>query len=226
VPVFNPRTTMAPPSFPHLLFVPALAIDAFFLLTSLAKMPLTPVKFFPRRSGLLIGKGALVLLGIAGSFHVQAHVGNPNVGFEGRAGAFPIRVVIRQPDFAHLHPLMDAGPSFESVLPSLPQGDYRVFAELTHEAGVTQILTNELRILYPLPHSVLSDPEDSWIIAARGGDNVSELSNVLAIGKDGNMSFPFVFPTPGDYWLWVQVKVKGTVQTGRFRVSKSSSTRS
>lgn len=34
-----------------------------------------------------------------------------------------------------------------------------------------------------------------------------------ALGRDGEVSFPFVFPQPGRYFVWIQVKVGGQVRT-------------
>ncbi len=60
--------------------------------------------------------------------------------------------LIRQPGgetFAHLHPLRhqeDDEDVFTSELPALPPGDYQLFADVTHESGLTQTLTNIVRI--------------------------------------------------------------------------------
>jgi hypothetical protein len=35
-------------------------------------------------------------------------------------------------------------------------------------------------------------------------------------GTDGVLTFPWAFPQPGNYHLWVQVKVAGQVRTGVF----------
>ncbi len=60
--------------------------------------------------------------------------------------------------------------------------------------------------------------------AARATDTVcgdlSALSSTeaAALGKDGKVSFPFVFPEPGRYWIWVQVRVGDAIRTGAMSV--------
>jgi hypothetical protein len=62
--------------------------------------------------------------------------------------------LIREPDggvFAHLHPnrqRQEGGDEsvFTARLPDLPAGQYNLYADITHESGLTQTLTNSLRI--------------------------------------------------------------------------------
>lgn len=42
--------------------------------------------------------------------------------------------------FAHLHPVRRSSAVFESALPELPSGSYRVYADVTHESGFAQTL--------------------------------------------------------------------------------------
>jgi hypothetical protein len=84
--------------------------------------------------------------------------------------------LIRQPAgdvFAHLHPLRHAVEDedvFTVALPGLPAGDYQLFADVTHESGLTQTLTN----LVHLPgaantnESAYADADDSIDRAAPG----------------------------------------------------------
>src|SRR6185295_1970423 len=52
--------------------------------------------------------------------------------------------LLREPKFdtfAHLHPLRRDARNFENVLPPLPAGTYRLYAELTYEDGLNETMT-------------------------------------------------------------------------------------
>ena len=52
--------------------------------------------------------------------------------------------LIREPEldaFAHLHPVRRTSTNFVSVLPPLPAGRYRCYADVTHETGLSRTLT-------------------------------------------------------------------------------------
>jgi hypothetical protein len=63
--------------------------------------------------------------------------------------------LIRKPEgdaFAHLHPLRETeqdGKTFATRLPALPAGDYDLYADITHESGFTETLTNVLHLSGP-----------------------------------------------------------------------------
>jgi hypothetical protein len=60
--------------------------------------------------------------------------------------------LLREPDFnafAHLHPVRRDGATFENVLPPLPAGTYRLYAEVTHENGLSQTLTADVPLAPP-----------------------------------------------------------------------------
>ena len=60
--------------------------------------------------------------------------------------------LLREPDFnsfAHLHPVRRDGQTFENVLPPLPAGDYQLYAEVTHENGLSRTLTAKLSLPAP-----------------------------------------------------------------------------
>lgn len=79
--------------------------------------------------------------------------------------------LIREPQmdaFAHLHPVRHASTKFETVLPSLPAGQYRLFGDVTHESGFSHTLVAKLTIpesqsaAANMPAPALLDPDDSW----------------------------------------------------------------
>jgi hypothetical protein len=233
--------------------------------------------------------------------------------------------------FAHLHPVRRDARTFEGVLPPLPAGDYRLYAEITHENGLSQTLVAPLTLPAPLgaarqaasrmtdevwcqspvipigdaPQPFALDADDSWHISApkaasasarvsrlMGGhrmvfENASALvanretslrftvlntsgesvalqpymgmlGHAVVRRADGEVfthlhpvgtismaaqelfarrerpagappvstpgesarevTFPYAFPRPGDYRLWVQVRIAGRVLTGVFDV--------
>ena len=235
--------------------------------------------------------------------------------------------------FAHLHPVRRNSRTFQNVLPPLPPGDYRLYGEITGDAGISQTLTARLAIPAPTgpslppradarivneiwcrPAALLSDAtaspvslddDDSWVAAGTaspsqglrtqtallsGGDrlvfqnagalvtNRESLLQFAAFGSDGGrqpvepyigmrghavllhsshevfvhlhpsgsfsmaaqeifngesvgprpfefpgeapheLSFPYAFPRPGDYRIWVQVRLRGRIETGVFDV--------
>ncbi len=227
--------------------------------------------------------------------------------------------VIRADDagaFAHLHPVSLDSADFESALPPLPPGRYRLFADVTHESGFARTLVAQVDLPAPGP-LVPRDPDDAWFIGAPV-DSVAPLEggaalvwehrpSSLAPGADagltfavreangalgdvepylgmsghavvmredgkvyihlhpmgtvsaaaavairerspadstwgtlgrrltesgalgaheghlamlsGRSTFPYAFPEPGTYRIWVEVRRHGKVETGAFRVT-------
>lgn len=79
--------------------------------------------------------------------------------------------MVREPALdvlAHVHPIRRTHWQFEAVLPPLPAGDYRVYADVTHETGFSQTLTTLARVPEaPSDHAgdgtiPSRDPDDSW----------------------------------------------------------------
>lgn len=207
--------------------------------------------------------------------------------------------LIREPGldaFAHLHPIARDQDDFEATLPLLPAGRYRVYADVVHEGGFSQTLTDTLAVPAPGTAGPPTDPDDSWRLGSPVTSPVSRLEdgsemawlrsgNLVAgrledlrfavkspqplepymgmmghavitredgkvfvhlhpvgsfsmasqqaferkIGGSGHagmvhrthdaaheVSFPYEFPRPGRYRIWVQVKSGGKVLTGVF----------
>jgi hypothetical protein len=86
--------------------------------------------------------------------------------------------LIREPDggvFAHLHPKRvpqkDTNESvFNLSLPALPVGNYKLYADITRESGLTQTLTNNLSVPAPAAGPGISertaDSDDAVLIGA------------------------------------------------------------
>ena len=64
--------------------------------------------------------------------------------------------------FAHLHPLPLDSATFESALPPLEPGDYRVYADIVHESGFAETLVATLEIRAPAGRWRPADPDDAW----------------------------------------------------------------
>lgn len=233
--------------------------------------------------------------------------------------------------FAHLHPLKLDYKNFETLLPELPAGDYRIYADVTYETGFSETLTATVRLPEPTisttTASRATDPDDGWKITTpftagittnkqrvvlapnlyldftldaplienrdtrlrfavrdailrpvkvehfmgMGGHLIvrredgavfthlhpggsfsmaaqqlfelrAEGKAPLAVGSSkgdpicqlpplatmadamthGDLAFPYAFPKPGAYRLWVQVKVRGEIHTGVFDVAVRS----
>ncbi len=225
--------------------------------------------------------------------------------------------LIHEPDggvFAHLHPNRhpEAGKDatlFSTRLPELPAGHYKLYADITHESGLTQTLTNELTIpaspsgmaakrgfaesddavslAQPSVESRINFPEgfrlsrefpDTFeanretrlvfhLTTESGAEAALEpylgmYGHLIIENADGTvfnhlhplgsvsmvsqrqfaerekagflankpldqyctaasteLSFPYAFPKPGIYRLWVQTKAAGRILTGGFQVS-------
>jgi hypothetical protein len=81
--------------------------------------------------------------------------------------------LIREPGhdvLAHLHPAPVRGQQlFEAALPPLPGGRYRLFADVTHESGFSQTLTDVATLPDPAgaAGAAAGDPDDSFFVPAK-----------------------------------------------------------
>lgn len=206
--------------------------------------------------------------------------------------------LVRQPEmdaFAHLHPTRIDERRFETSLPPLPAGQYKLYADITHESGFTQTLVCDVDLPSSASSTAPSDPDDSWSVASKAStpyalpngkvmhhvataDSRLQFTVVDSEGKPARLepymdmqahaivhssdgavfthlhpfgtvsmtsqqlfakrererfgkpfevvcglparpdviSFPYEFPKPGNYRVWVQVKIDGQVHTGVF----------
>lgn len=82
--------------------------------------------------------------------------------------------LVREPEldaFAHLHPTKLDRQTFQTALPPLPGGSYRLYADITYETGMSDTLTTSVRLPAATRLAnefVPSDPDDSWQVAAGG----------------------------------------------------------
>ena len=64
--------------------------------------------------------------------------------------------------FAHLHPLPLDSITFETDLPPLEAGRYRVYADIVHESGFAQTLVSTVDVPRAAGAWRPSDPDDAW----------------------------------------------------------------
>ena len=75
--------------------------------------------------------------------------------------------LVREDDagaFGHLHPVSIDSATFESPLPPLPAGRYRVFADVTHESGFARTLVATVELPPPGVATAALDPDDAWFV--------------------------------------------------------------
>jgi len=87
--------------------------------------------------------------------------------------------LVRMPDmtsFWHLHPNQENGPEFFQVLPMLPAGHYRVFADIVHKTGFPETQVGEI----DLPAAPQTTPllgDDAGAAQLTASDKISQLSD-------------------------------------------------
>ncbi|HLZ44726.1 MAG TPA: hypothetical protein VKQ05_03515 [Gemmatimonadales bacterium] len=68
--------------------------------------------------------------------------------------------------FAHLHPMLVDSSDFDTALPPLPAGRYRVYTDITHESGLAETLTDTLELPVNSTRWRSSDADDAWWTAS------------------------------------------------------------
>jgi hypothetical protein len=81
--------------------------------------------------------------------------------------------LLREPTldaFAHLHPTKLDRRTFETPLPELPGGTYRLYADVTYETGMSDTLTATVTVPKKTTNSTndfaIGDPDDSWRVGS------------------------------------------------------------
>ena len=209
--------------------------------------------------------------------------------------------------FAHLHPVRDPKSGiFSTRLPALPAGDYQLYADITHESGFSQTLTNVLKLSTATTGlETFASPDDSMTVKSPpslsrtdlpGGfvltptfsppfrankeitlafnlttdngtpaplepylgmyghliiqhadgtvfthlhplgsismasqrrfaerEHAGYLANqsldLLCSPASTTLSFPYAFPKPGNYRLWLQTKLQGQIRTVAYKLA-------
>jgi hypothetical protein len=73
--------------------------------------------------------------------------------------------LVRQPDgsaFAHIHPAAIDADTFRAPLPALPAGTYLLYADVVHESGFAQTLTDTVEVAGGARRAQGTDPDDAW----------------------------------------------------------------
>lgn len=73
--------------------------------------------------------------------------------------------LVREPGmdaFAHLHPLKRDWKTFDTWLPPLPEGEYRLYADVTYETGFADTLTALVKLPAPSTTTGALDVDDTW----------------------------------------------------------------
>ena len=100
--------------------------------------------------------------------------------------------MVREPQLdvlAHLHPVRRDHRQFEVALPPLPSGSYRLYADVTHETGLSQTLTALTTVPELLADAakpgagMLADSDDSWHLGLPLGGLSKRFESDLGDGR-------------------------------------------
>lgn len=87
--------------------------------------------------------------------------------------------------FAHLHPVAIDSLTFESALPFLPAGRYFVFADVVHENGFAETMTQELTLGDAAPMAWKPTDPDDAIFIGNGVHTPSRFDDGSTLSWDG-----------------------------------------
>ena len=141
----------------------------------------------PLRADLARADGAGVLLLSLGAPEVPRHAHGPLIPEHGKLMHLFLVRADGGEAIAHLHPVFRDEGHFAVTLPPLPEGGYRVFADITHLDGFAETLTATIH-LPPVgvaedPGAPAIDPDDAWRDSgpAVGPGEVAPLSRGLGL---------------------------------------------
>lgn len=125
--------------------------------------------------------------------------------------------MMREPQMdvlAHLHPVRRSHRLFEVVLPPVPAGNYRLYADVTHETGLAQTLTAtttvpELVDATKTADGMIADADDSWHLGAPTDAAAKKFESDLGDGRVMK-------------WDGAQVPVVGREATLRFTIHEAN----
>lgn len=92
--------------------------------------------------------------------------------------------------FAHVHPVPTGSDAFRLSLPPLPAGDYALYADVVHETGFAQTLTDTVTI-GTTDGAAGGDADDSWwtgspaAVPSKGSPGVARFADGSTLGIDG-----------------------------------------
>jgi hypothetical protein len=97
--------------------------------------------------------------------------------------------LVREPEldaFAHVHPVRLDSVSFRLVVPPLPAGSYRYYADVVHESGFPQTFVG--RVVLPATDAVAAglDEEDSWSVGAVPAGRTARLEDGSTMDWEGD----------------------------------------
>ena len=100
--------------------------------------------------------------------------------------------LVREPSldaFAHLHPVKLSKQSFEVLLPPLPPGQYRAYADVTYESGYADTLVAAFDLSAAsaenqdaMPRT--TDPDDSWLVGPAPGLGSGDGERTVSLAND------------------------------------------